>query len=217
MLMDVVPSMTAKYIVVFLAVAIPLLILAFLHYFYRYQADKDRADRLRAVIMALALAGILLTVSYIAIEEDRKENLVTLDYRAVLTTNGTSEGVVWVPVSANTEMQDALRVTKGQGTIDLVETEHGRALRIEYEGNLTVRGSLEAYEYFDNWKLTMKSEEWDDRIWAGHDPAPGDAGDVAIEVEVWRDSLYSGAGEDLDTSLVDGWEHYEFQYWEYVS
>ncbi len=217
MLMDVAPSMTAKYIVIFLAIAVPLLILALLHYFYRYQADKDRTDRLRAVIAALALAGILVTVSYIAIEEDRKEDLVTLDYRAVITTNSTSEGVVWIPVSANTQMQDALRVTKGQGTIDLVQTEHGLALRIEYEGNLTVRGSLEAYEYFENWELTLKSEEWDERIWAGHEPGIEAPGEVAIEVEVWRDSLYSGVGEDLDTSLVDGWEYYPFEYWEYDS
>jgi small nuclear ribonucleoprotein (snRNP)-like protein len=158
-----------------------------------------------------------VTVSYIAIEENRKEDLVTLDYRAVLTTNDTSAGVVWIPVSANTQMQDALLVTKGQGTLDLVQTEHGLALRIEYEGNLTVRGSLEAYEYFENWELTLKSEEWDERIWAGHEPGIEAPGEVAIEVEVWRDSLYSGVGEDLDTSLVDGWEYYPFEYWEYDS
>ncbi len=214
MLMDVAPSMAAKLIVIFLAVAVPLLILGLLHYFYRYQADRDRKDRLRAVIMALALSGILLSASYIAIEDKRKEELVTLDYRAILTTNHTSEGVVWVPVCSNSEMQDALRVTKGKGTIDLVETEHGLALRIEYEGNVTVRGHLESFEYFAVWQLTMKHAEWSEWVWAGYDPAPGEVGNVSIKIEVWWESLYSGVDEEVNAYLVEGWDEYPYAYWE---
>ena len=212
MLMDADPTMPDKYIVVFLAIAVPLLILALLHYFYRYQADKDKKDRLRAVIMALALSGILLSASYIAIEDKRKEELVTLDYRAILTTNHTSEGVVWVPVSSNSEMQDALRVTKGKGTINLVETEHGLALRIEYEGNVTVRGYLESFEYFAVWQLTMKSAEWYEYVWADYDPAPGEVGNVSIKIEVWRESLYSGVDEEVNAYLVEGWDEYPYAY-----
>jgi hypothetical protein len=214
MLMEISPNMTGMYIAIILAITVPFLILAILHYFYRYRADKVRSDRLMTVIATLALAGILISATYFVIEDRRKEELVTLDYRAVLTTKNTSEGVVWVPVSANSEIQDALRVTKGKGTIVLMETEHGLALRIEYEGDVTVRGSIESFEYFAVWQLTMKRTDWDDRTWAGFDPAPGEVGNVSIKIEVWRDSLYSRVGEGVNAYLVEGWDEYSCVHWE---
>jgi len=212
MLMDIAPSMTGKYIAIILAITVPFLILAILHYFYRYQADKGRSDRLKAVIATLALAGILISATYFVIEDRRKEELVTLDYRAILTTNHTSEGVVWIPVSSNSEIQDALRVTKGKGTIVLMETEHGLALRIEYVGNVTVRGSIESFEYFAVWQLTMKRTERSEWVWAGYDPAPGEVGNVSIKIEVWRDSKCSSVSEEVGTYLVEGWDEYSFAY-----
>jgi hypothetical protein len=175
----------------------------------RYRREGDPTDMKWAAAMIAATVIIVGAMAYIVIEQETKESRVTLYYSVEIETNSTAKGVVWVPVTLDEDLQDALGLVSGTGAFDLVETEHGLALMLEYEGNVTIRGKVEMFEYPDDWGLSMR--DGNVMVWARLEGDPGSLGDVVVHVYASRSSWNGGTGEVVRTDLDEGWGRYQFE------
>ncbi len=194
------------YAAVFVIVVLILLIVEAEH---RWKAKG--VERAKTATYALLTAFIVVTAStavfIIAVElqGDRREYV----YSATLE-NRDRVGVVLLPVSGNEALQDRIAVTSGDGEVSIVETEHGRALRLEFRGDVTVKGRITLDHPVDDWGPTMFNYDSRRSAWISMEPGGAWMGIVVLDLDLGN---YNLPGHDalyqIDTTLVEGWDLYK--------
>jgi hypothetical protein len=170
------------------------------------------------VVLMLAVGGYTtwLVLDYKEWTESRE-----LEYSLNITAPDDSIGILLVPVTVNQDLRDALEVSPG-GSIGLVDTEHGKALRVVFQGNVTVRGRLEWRQEFDDYHLTMASQDHipgTNRFWFHFDGNTATNGTVGIELALVHTSIYKFETFRADLQLDEGWSEqkvlWDHQEWYY--
>ena len=68
-----------------------------------------------------------------------------------------------VPVSRYKPLESKLDVTLGEGSAKLSDAEHGRAIRVEFDGPVDVTGALMTLWRIDDWEFTMPTTNGTDQ------------------------------------------------------
>jgi hypothetical protein len=130
-----------------------------------------------------------------------------LEYSLNITSPDQGIGILLVPVTVNADLRDALEVSPG-GVMELVETEHGKALRVVFQGNVTVRGRIVSRDELDPYEPTMRNTEHiagTHRYWFHFDGDAVTNGTVGVELELVHTSIYKYESFRADLQLEEGW------------
>jgi len=200
----------SSIVVVFLLALLSLLLLPKIG-----ELRQGRRGRQRAIAAVIVVLMVTLSVYMGAIFveyrgwADRRE----LDYALNLTAPDNSSGVLWLPVSRNRDMQEAIAVVGGNGSVAMEATVHGTALVLRYRGNVSVEGVLVTWEGFEDWKLTMLNNDyWTVRLayWVHLAREGGDVPRVELRFAhhtYTEDDWYTGTAVP-----VDGWGTFTVHY-----
>ena len=184
------------------------------------RGEGDTRGLLVAVMLVLILAVGSYTTWLVLDYREWTENR-ELEYYLNVTAPDGAIGVVLVPVTINEDLQEALEVSPG-GAIELVDTEYGKALRVVFQGNVTVRGKLEWREEFDEYHLTMLNDHHlptSHMYWFAFDGDGATNGTVGVELSLVHTSIYKFESYKANLVLEEGWsEHkvlWDYQEWYY--
>jgi hypothetical protein len=144
-----------------------------------------------------------------------------LEYSLNITAPPDSIGVVLVPVTLNQDLRDALEASPG-ATIEVVDTVHGEALKVVFQGNVSVHGRLERREDFEDYRMTMFSQTVRagvQRYWFHFDGGDTSNGTARVEFRLVHNSIYVYESYRADLVLEEGWAERnvlgEYEEWYY--
>lgn len=150
-----------------LAAVIVVIILAFhtLQGFKRWKRDDtERAKRSFQAILVVLMVAIASTLALSFLTVLRPDEW-EYTYEVNILTIREGQGTIHLPVSISERLQDAIRVTSGEGTASIVETERGLALRLVFQGAVTVRGSIISSQFLDEWGPTLLDPDVENLAW----------------------------------------------------
>jgi hypothetical protein len=183
----------------------------------------DGGDR-RSLLVAVMAVLIIVVASYttwLVLDYRDWTDTRQLDYSLNITAPPDTVGVLMVPVTVNADLREALEVSPG-GSIELVDTEYGKALRVVFSGNVTVHGHLERERELPDYHLTMESQEHipgTNRYWFHLDTDGDTNGTVGVELSLVHTSIYKYESFKADLVIGEGWsEHkvmWDHQEWYY--
>jgi hypothetical protein len=178
----------------------------------------------KGMLVAVMLALIVVTGSYtVWLVLDYRDWTTSreLEYNLNITAPADAIGVVLVPVTVNEDLRDVLEASPG-ASIELVDTEHGEALKVVFQGNVSVHGRLERTEDFDDYRMTMFSRTVKpgvQRYWFHFDGGDTSNGTVGVELRLVHNSIYLWESYRADLVLEEGWAERnvlgEYEEWYY--
>jgi len=178
----------------------------------------------RALLVAVMAVLIIMVASYttwLVLDYREWTESRELDYSLNITAPQGAIGVVMVPITVNEDLQDVLEASPG-GSFEIVDTDYGKALRVVFTGNVTVRGHLEQRNEFADYHLTMENPEHlpgTNRYWFHFDGDEATNGTVDVELSLVHNSIFKYELFQADLVLEEGWsEHkvlWDFQEWYY--
>ncbi len=114
---------------------------------------KDMPNRVIGAFIVIMIVSNSIFISSIFITTHDRY----LEYGLEITSD--VDGVIVVPVSRYQPLESKLDVTMGDGNTKLLDTEHGRAIQVEFNGPVDVRGELMTLRSIDDWKFTMPTTD----------------------------------------------------------
>ncbi len=177
----------------------------------------------RRVLVVLMVAAMVFLGSYVAwlyLDYQEWTDTKTLDLGLNVTAPEGAEGTVWVPITVNRDLRDAISVREGTADLTIVETKYGTALRVDFKGSVSIRGGLETRGEFDDFELTsvdtshVPGTRW---YWFGRAGDPNDTVEVDLSLEyhsVYRDEWYY-ATHQLDPGWASLRVRWGYQDWYY--
>ena len=162
------------------------------------------------IITALMLATLILAVDILIIRGG-----TTLEYEVAIHTSSDNESVVFVPIPVEQRLREGLAIN-GDGTMSIVPTEHGEALKIVFRGNVTVRSRVDGWGGLHYGGLTME-EQTSHSVWIGLEDLGNGTQEVGIDLHndyhrgEW--GVGYGHGDHVEASLHTGWDTYLIRKW----
>ncbi len=181
---------------------------------------QNGSRRMLVVLMVVAMVFLGSYVTWLYLDYQEWTDTKTLDYGLNITAPEDASGTVYVPITINRDLRKAITVQEGQGSITVVETKYGTALRVDFSGNVTIHGGLETKDEFDDFELTLvdtshlEGTRW---YWFGRSGDPNDTVEVDLSMEyhsVYRDEWFHASHR-----LAPGWAslkvRWSYQNWYY--
>jgi hypothetical protein len=192
---------------VILIVGLSLLLVT--RWFRSWDTGFDWNRRSTRISIAIIVAMILLVASVYAVFNILPVPRTEFVYEAIVTTEGSS-GAVILPLSDIEELQEAVAVVKGDGRASVVDTEHGRALRLEFSGNVTARGVYTMGEYLraPDFTTTNGTHFRDVWMWFGGLTSGSDPVSVMVRIKQLAHPGHD-AERHVEGTLSEGWHTYE--------
>jgi hypothetical protein len=164
------------------------------------------AKRVFQAVLAVTIVVMASTLAFGLMVEYQGDQF---DYVYTATVEGgQTQGVVYIPTSNNTELQEKIHVVSGDGRMSLVDTEHGRAIKLVFNGDVSLEGKIVTREWLFDWEPTMLDENED--VWVMLDSPYTSNGTIEIDLML---ANYNLPGHDelyyLRTPLRSGWELYD--------
>ena len=181
-----------------------------------YRKGKGGSTRPIAIMMMAVL--IVALVGYSTwLYTDYQEWMGTeeLEYTLNVTMDGPVRGVLYVPITVNTDLQKALEVDSDNGSITIEETARGLALRLEFTGNVSVRARLERPGDVQDFHLTMLDGQHSKASryhWVGLDTGGMPNGTVSVEYMLEHHSFDHNEWHWTSHEVDEGWESYKVQF-----
>jgi len=173
---------------------------------------KEGTEKAKRRMMTLLVTIIVISATTASIYIYIDQNSARYDYTASVTTD--QSGVVHIPVTYDEELQDQLRVTSGLGSISIVDTEHGRALRIEFSGNVTVNGRIVRDDRLDDGGLTMLNDTRGIWAWVNLEIDGDLESHVDLDIDLDNANVPGhDQGYEMEDRLEVGWDVYPIIHW----
>ena len=171
---------------------------------------EKNPKRAKKVVYGLLVAVIVISASTAVFYTLVEQQGTHFEYEYIATVlDEDKQGVMYIPVCVNEELQERLRVIEGDGTMSIVDTEHGRALRLEFEGEVTVRGQMIKDNRLNDWSWTMQTGSRDFEAWANLELENIENGTVEVRLGLITDIVPGHDGRIyLHDTLKEGWDIY---------
>jgi hypothetical protein len=186
-----------------------------------YRRGEGDRKGLLVVVMVLLIIGLGSYTAWMVADYREWTETRELEYRLNITAPEDAIGVLYVPVSVHEGLQAALEVSPG-GAISVVETEYGTALRVAFEGNVSVNGRIKAREKLSDYQLSMVNtahRPQTHRYWFNFDGNERTNGTVSIELALVHSSIYKYESFSATHDLAEGWTSnkvlWDYQEWYY--
>lgn len=175
--------------------------------------EKSTRERYIALIAVITAFLVVFTFISTAFVLNYIDNYDTYMRYSVSIRSDTSygdpvaQGVVYVPISKNDELMGSIQIEEGKGSFSIVNTDHGRALRVEFRDNITIRGNHSYYWDEGEWHMTMRNGT--EQIWLGYEADDPNARRPIVSwklgVNEYRNSEYFYKNH---TRVREGWDTY---------
>ena len=197
------------YIIIGIAISMLLVIILIMTKARWRSMGTKKAKGVFYAILAATIISIASTASFALMVEhqgDRTEYV----YTATIGCEGTS-GMVYIPVSNNTELQERVHVVSGDGRMSLVDTEHGTAIKLIFNNTVTIQGKLVKDQWLTDWGPTMTDD--DQNAWVMLDSPWIYNGTIDLDMTLTENNI---PGHDalyyLRSPLKTGWAMYELHH-----
>ncbi|UCE36336.1 MAG: hypothetical protein JSW00_12480 [Thermoplasmata archaeon] len=190
-------------------------------------------ERKVLIIVLIAFAIVIASIGYfvyLIIEVETVERSQSYEYKLEIIPDETGEYTVYVPIVINedksiSELMDDLHITKGDATYEIIETEHGWALKIVSNTEVSIESSIDepiSFPYLSmlNESIERKEAHSEVNFWVFYDKLEGE-GNITLSVHLSTDServWYNGLGlekwssgthreEKIDeVTVTSGWQ-----------
>jgi hypothetical protein len=176
---------------------------------------------LLVVVMLVLIIAVGSYTTWLVLDYREWTDTRELEYYLNVTAPEGAIGVVMVPVTVNEDLLEVLEVSPG-GSIELIDTDFGKALRIVFSGNVTVHGRLVRQEEFTTYHLSMRNTEHlpgTRNYWFHYDGDEASNSTVGIELDLVHNSIFKYESYRTDIAIGEGWsEHkvlWDLQEWYY--
>ena len=186
-----------------------------------YRKGKGGSTRPMVImVMAVLIAALVGYSAWLYTDYQEWMGTQELEYTLNVTMDEPVQGVLYVPITVNTDLQEALEVDSGNGSITIEETARGLALRIEFTGNVSVHGLLKRPEDFQDFHLTMldgRHFEYSRYHWVGLDTGGMPNGTVSVEYMLEHHRFDHDEWYWTSQEVDEGWESYKvtFEYFDW--
>ena len=146
-----------------------------------------------------------------------------LEYTVELESRSEGPDEVLLPINVNREFKDSLRINSGKGRFDMVGTEYGLALRVNFSGKIEIRGKLETIKGIEDRNLTMvnRSEEYQwIECWIYFNPFNVSDYNCSIDLKLeygaldwWETYSFRDSLTEERHRLQEGWHTYYASHW----
>lgn len=175
---DEAPSMLLPCLIILGIILIPILAYGVVVLRRRYLNERTRKRLLPLLSMTVALLVASTFVGGIFLGAYIDEHDTFMRYSVVISSDTSSgdpiaSGAIFVPISKNDKLMEVIQKEEGDGSYSIVDTDHGRALRVEFRDNITIRGYHSYYWNEGEWQMTMRNGT--DQIWMGYEAEDPDA------------------------------------------
>jgi hypothetical protein len=182
---------------------------------------KYRQTR-KHIALIFLLFFICLTIgcigfgSYLVYDYYYKMNHRALEYSVTLNSLSGGYELVYIPLSANANLQNSVQIKSGSGTVAVIDTDYGAALLVHFKGNITISGKVDTTHPLNNYSLTLVNQtrlnEWlwwnDIEYWIFYLPSNSSAYNCSFEFSLAYSSEYRWVFETCNGSLTTGWQTY---------
>lgn len=185
------------------------------------------------IIIIIVFAFVIVLMGYVAysiIGVERLERSQSYEYNLHVIPDGNGNYTLYVPIVVNEDesislLTENLHITSGGATYEIIDTEHGKALRIEGDEGITFEASTNERISFPYLSMLNESIDRMETIgevdfWIFCDNS-NDSGNITISVHLETQSereWYNGLGmrksssgtireEEIDeVTLTSGWQ-----------
>ncbi len=179
----------------------------------KYQQGVDYhgpGKRIPLKIVGVVLIAVLICQSVVVYGTIAMKYQRDLDLQIELVT--VDSGVIIIPTSFYEPLEGTVRVVSGDAKISHVATEHGRGLRIEFDGRVRIEGSVMSFRAINDWEFSMPTERNGDHQWILYEPdVPGDD-HVSAGIRLVRcHPIGSSNVLEIGGPITPGWNIYEVE------
>jgi hypothetical protein len=169
----------------------------------------NTTKRVAHALLAATIIAIASTAAF-GIMVEYQGNRYEYVYAATIEC-GLTQGTVYLPVSNNTKLQEKVSIVSGDGRISLADTEHGRAIKLIFNGTVTIVGRIVTDKWLNDWEPTMMDSKQD--AWVKLDSPYIYNGTIVLDFKLENNNLPGhDAGYYLKSPLKSGWELYELDH-----
>ncbi len=197
-----------------------LLFMLFIPTLAEYRKGKGMETRpLVIIVMAILIASLVGYSTWLYMDYQVWIETEEVEYTLNITMTGPVQGVLYVPISVNTDIREVLEADSANGTFSIETTGKGEALRVVFSGNVSISGKLVRRENFEGIELTMLDDEnhlpASRYHWIGLDTGGQENGTVSVELMLQHHSIYVDQWHWTFEELDVGWVSYDFHFERY--
>jgi len=187
--------------------------------YHQRQKEGKRPRYLGIYFLVIVLVIGMVAEAYMFKKYDDYRSKQSLSYGVYLSSNSSKIESVIVPICENSRLLDNIYIEPENFTYFIIETSHGKGLRVYFIGNVSIQGEFEIKGNVGNHELTMRNgtDEKEGRgnivfreYWIHY--LPSDTSDYNCSISVglmyWERSynevIYYEGG------LIAGWSTYPF-------
>jgi hypothetical protein len=176
---------------------------------------RQRNERLKRVMNGLSIAIIVVVAStalYGIKIVDLTEEFEYL-YIATVESGESGGGMILIPTSNYSKLQERTRIASGEGKISHVNTDHGRAIQLVFKRNVSIEGRMIRKDCVDDWGPSMLDSPSDRLSWIYLERGWNWNGSVNLELHIYNISGHNHANIYwIREQLVPGWRSYEVNF-----
>jgi hypothetical protein len=130
--------------------------------YIKYRKNKNKKNLIFVSIAIIALFIALLFESYLLYVIEEKYH-PKFEYSVKIhSISGTNE-VIYIPITEDTSIIKSLEITSGEGRINIIESDYGPCLEINFTKDIEIHGSMKVPEDINKFNLTMENQTVQDQ------------------------------------------------------
>ncbi|OJJ22136.1 hypothetical protein BKI52_08855 [marine bacterium AO1-C] len=110
-----------------------------------YQFKKRKLWKIATIVASLSIFA--LSLSYLKLYKDHQKrialNISKSTYVVYLEIPDDQKAIVYLPLPVHLALRNTLKITSGQGTINMIDNQYGKALEIRFSGKIRIEGKKE--------------------------------------------------------------------------
>lgn len=177
----------------------------------KYKNTKSKGLIFTGIVSILMIFGAIGFEVYLYQDYQYQLNYDILEYSLILDSNSEKNHIAYFPISENANLQNSIEIKEGTGQISIIESNHGKALMINFSDNILINGKIDTTNGISNYDLTMvnKTEEYHSvEYWVYYEPFNKTDYNCSFELKLDHESLDWGEFYYCEGFLKEGWNIY---------
>lgn len=194
-----------------LGILILILFVFIIIFFIKIKKGKEEKKIKTVIILCVLLVLSISAEAIIYLHYQYNLNYDILEYSVVLESQSNEFEMVVIPISQNSDLQKSTRISSGNGILKIIDTEHGKALQVNFTNKVKISGDINTISGVGIHDLSMKnnSDPW--RIgnyWINYSPYNTTTYNCSFNIELYHESLDWWEWQTCEGFLIPGWNMY---------
>lgn len=207
------PIMCGLGLIILILFIIALILLFFL------LTKEEKRTKSRYFLLIILVIGIAVGLE---LEILLYENMIYaanrdyLHYELTISSTSYEYEIVYMPVCLDSNVRKNLEIKSGTGSFELIGTEYGMALKVNFSGKISIDGEYETADGIGDHDLTLLYDSEEGNIYRGLDVAywiyyhPANEGNYncSIQLRLGHGAFDWSEFHEVNTYLRSGWNIY---------